>query len=122
MFQTFPNSAYQPCVMNIPFCGLEIDAAPSVALHCRLLSANFASTSGENWEPGDFIVVYRRVTGSLEDHPHCMVNDNGMSIWATATAIPPDLVEIEFPSLLGSLHRVLRAYRPETVVAEKFQP
>jgi hypothetical protein len=54
----------------------------------------------ETWEPGDFNVVYRRVIGSLEDHPQCMVNDSGTSIWATATAIPLNLIEIEFPSFL----------------------
>jgi hypothetical protein len=44
-------------------------------------------------EPGDFIVVYRRVIDSLEDHPHG--HDSGMSMSAMATAIPPDLIEIE---------------------------
>jgi hypothetical protein len=33
-----------------------------------------------------------------------MVSDSGMSILAAATAIPPDLIEIEFPSLPSSLH------------------
>jgi hypothetical protein len=35
-----------------------------------------------------------------------MVSDSGMSILAAATAIPPNLIEIEFPSRPRSLHPV----------------